>query len=57
MSLAAALLEAGRVDAVRQYFDLCEVFWTYKAGRELLHTWREDLVNGRPPDFGPNMIY
>jgi hypothetical protein len=56
MSLAQALLQHGRTDAVIEYFDLCSSFWRLMSlGR--LKRWSTDVREGRMPDFGPNLVY
>jgi tetratricopeptide (TPR) repeat protein len=55
MTLAQDLLEKGETAAVLQYFDLCRRFW--KLGGEKLDQWTEDVIHGRTPDFGANLLY
>lgn len=53
MELAKELLEAGERRVVLDYFDLCAKFWSPKQ----LATWRDQVVKGETPDFGPNLHY
>ena len=57
MSLAQALLQQGRTDAVIDYFDLCSSFWKGLASRGQLQRWRTDVREGRMPDFKANLVY
>jgi hypothetical protein len=57
MSLAQALLQHGRPDAVIEYFDLCSSFWKGRWARGSLKTWRTDVREGRMPDFKANLVY
>jgi|SRR5919108_1438555 hypothetical protein len=45
MQLALELLQAGRKDAVLEYFCLCGNFW--EMGQSQLRTWSIDIENGR----------
>lgn len=54
MSLARDLLQAGQVETVLQYFELCRKFWN--DGQKLTQ-WTEDVRAGRMPDFGANLVY
>ncbi|MFN2464023.1 MAG: tetratricopeptide repeat protein [Candidatus Dormibacteria bacterium] len=53
MSLANDLLVRGSKDAVLVYFDECAVFWKDRR----LAQWRADVVAGRTPTFGGNLVY
>ena len=55
MQLAFELLQAGRREAVLEYFRLCGDFW--EMGRSQLRTWSTDVENGRLPAFGGNLFY
>ena len=55
MSLAHDLLVAGQRDAVLEYFKLCASFWSMDYGK--LDQWTEDVVAGRIPSFGANLVY
>jgi hypothetical protein len=55
MQLALELLQAGRKDAVLEYFRLCDKFW--EMGQSQLRTWSIDIENGRLPAFGGNLLY
>lgn len=55
MQLALELLQAGRKDAVLEYFRLCGTFW--QLGQSQLRTWSIDIENGRLPAFGGNLLY
>jgi len=53
MSLAKDLLEKGEQKTVLQYLELCRRFWH----SEKLDEWTKDILAGRIPDFGGNLIY
>jgi len=53
MSLANALLRQGHVDTVIEFIDLCADFWP----QEKLSAWRNEVLAGEMPDFGPNLLY
>jgi hypothetical protein len=55
MQLALELLQAGRKDAVLEYFRLCAKFW--EVGQSQLRTWSTDIENDRLPAFGGNLLY
>lgn len=55
VSLAKDLLIKGEKVIVREYFDLCKVFWKLEKGR--LGEWKDDVDKGRIPDFGANLVY
>ena len=55
MSLAKDLLEKGERQAVLDYFDLIKKIWTTDSGR--LEHWKQQVSNGKVPDFGPNLFY
>jgi hypothetical protein len=55
MQLALELLQAGRKDAVLEYFRLCGTFW--QMGQSQLRTWSIDIENGQLPAFGGNLLY
>ena len=55
LSLANDLLTYGEDEAVTEYLRRCAAFWV--SGRNRLTRWRHDIVNGRVPDFGPNLYY
>lgn len=55
MSLAKALLDKGEKDVVIAYFDLCSVFWKQHLAK--LSEWRDDVMAGRAPRFGANLVY
>ena len=55
MSLAQELIQAERVDAVLEYFELCSEFWINSRGR--LKTWATQAKAGKMPDFGANLFY
>jgi len=57
MSLAQALLQRGRTDAVIEYFDLCSSFWKRLMSLGQLQRWRTDVREGRMPDFKANLVY
>jgi tetratricopeptide (TPR) repeat protein len=55
MSLAKDLIEKGERDAVLEYFELCRKFWRMDRGR--LDQWRQEVLAGKIPDFGANLVY
>lgn len=55
MSLAKALLDKGETETVIAYFDECSVFWKRHLAK--LSEWREDVMAGRMPNFGANLVY
>jgi hypothetical protein len=55
MQLALEMLQAGRKDAVLEYFRLCDKFW--EMGHSQLKTWSTDVESGRVPVFGGNLLY
>ena len=62
MILALELLELGEKEAILKYLDLCWEFWRAEAlmtlrGRHPIEAWREAILDGKIPDFGPNLVY
>ena len=55
MSLAKALLDKGENETVIAYFDECSTFWQTRFSK--LPEWRSDVMAGRTPDFGANLVY
>jgi len=55
MSLAKDLLEKGERDTVVEYFNLCRKFWKMDTGR--LDQWSQQVIAGKIPDFGANLVY
>lgn len=55
MTLAKDLLEKGERDAVVEYFMLCRRFW--KLHEEKLDQWMHEVMDGKTPDFGANLLY
>jgi hypothetical protein len=55
MSLAKDLLERGETQIVLEYFDLCAKFWSNDRGK--LSAWKDDVKQGKIPNFGANLIY
>lgn len=55
MTLAKDLLEKGERDAVLEYFQLCRAFW--KMGGKKLDQWNKEVMRGKIPDFGANLLY
>jgi len=53
MSLARDLLEKGEGETVLQYFERCGKFWKI----ETLKQWTDEVIAGRMPNFGANLIY
>ncbi len=55
MSLALDLLEKGERDAVMEHFMRCRKFWKNDHGK--LDQWMQEVLAGKTPDFGANLIY
>ena len=55
MSLALDLLEKGERDAVLEHFIRCRKFW--KLHPEKLDQWTGEVLAGKTPDFGANLLY
>jgi len=55
MSLALDLLEKGERDAVLEHFMRCRKFWEFHP--EKLDGWMQEVMAGKIPDFGANLIY
>lgn len=55
MTLAKELLEAERMDAVLEYFELCSKFWEMSGDK--LEAWAILAQNGKIPEFGANLVY
>jgi hypothetical protein len=55
MSLAFDLLKKGERDAVLEYFMRCRMFWKIDHGK--LDRWMSEVMAGKTPDFGANLIY
>jgi len=55
MSLALDLLKAGERDAVLMHFMRCRKFW--KKDFSKLDQWMQEVMAGKTPDFGANLIY
>lgn len=53
MILAFELLKVGEIDAVLDYFTLCERFW--EMGDERLSAWRKVVESGEIPRFSPSL--
>jgi len=53
MRLADKLVRAGSSAAVIRYLEACRAFWP----RSDLDRWKDDIANGRVPDFEPNIRY
>ena len=62
MLLASELLELGETESVLHFFDLCRGFWQAPGflgarGIHPLQQWREDVLAGKTPEFGANLVY
>lgn len=65
LMLANELLNRGERTVVLEYLELCKNFWAKhpntnqldKKNGEMLDRWKNDIQNGRMPDFGPNLQY
>jgi len=55
MLLAKELLEAGRTEAVLEYFERCAEFWEMSNDR--LEYWTFQVRNYKVPNFGANLLY
>jgi predicted Zn-dependent protease len=55
MTLAKDLLEKGERDTVIEYFMLCRKFWKLDHGK--LDQWTQEVMDGKTPDFGANLLY
>ncbi|HWG20496.1 MAG TPA: hypothetical protein VG225_08185 [Terracidiphilus sp.] len=55
MMLAKELLDKGDSKPVLAYFESCGKFWKTDDGK--LANWRSDVIEGKTPDFGPNLHY
>jgi len=55
MTLAKELLAKGETESVLNFFTQCESFW--KMGQESLAKWRNQIKEGKTPDFGGNLYY
>jgi hypothetical protein len=42
---------------VIDYLDLCSSLWKGRNARRCFRQWREDIRNGRLPDFGAILVY
>lgn len=55
MTLAKDLLEKGERDVVLEYFMRCRKFWKMDYGK--LDRWMHEVMDGKTPDFGANLLY
>ena len=55
MSLALDLLKKGEREAVLEHFMRCRMFWKKDHGK--LDLWMSEVIAGKTPDFGANLIY
>ena len=55
LSLAFDLLKKGERDAVLEHFMRCRMFWKKDHGQ--LNLWMSEVMAGKTPDFGANLIY
>jgi hypothetical protein len=55
MTLAKDLLEKGERDTVLAYFMRCRKFWKMDYGK--LDKWMQEVMDGKTPDFGANLLY
>jgi hypothetical protein len=55
MSLALDLLKKGERDAVLKHFMRCRKFWNKKFSK--LDRWMSEVMAGKTPDFGANLLY
>lgn len=51
MSLAKALLDVGQTEVVLSYLESCKAFWDARQ----LDLWKQEIEEGKKPDFGPNL--
>jgi hypothetical protein len=55
MSLAKEMLERDERGIVLEYLDLCGTFW--KMGSDQLAEWKDQIAQGKTPEFGANLHY
>ena len=55
MSLALDLLKKGERDVVLEHFMRCRKFWKFHP--EKLDGWIQEVLAGKTPDFGANLLY
>jgi hypothetical protein len=55
LTLAQDLLKKGERDTVLEYFMLCRRFWKMDYGK--LDEWTREVMAGKTPDFGANLLY
>jgi hypothetical protein len=55
MTLAKDLLEKGERDTVVEYFMHCRRFWKMDYGK--LDKWIAEVMDGKTPNFGANLLY
>ena len=55
LTLAKDLLEHGERDTVLEYLMLCRKFWKMDRGK--LDMWIYQVMDGKNPDFGANLLY
>ena len=55
LTLAKDLLEKGERDTVLEYFMLCRIFWKMDYGK--LDKWMHEVMDGKTPNFGANLLY
>jgi hypothetical protein len=56
MALARELLGSGQTAPVREYFSLCRRFRMPQFADPKLNEWDSDVVAGREPRFGANLV-
>jgi len=57
MTLAKELLEQGERDVVFKYFFLCSNFWDTEHAQEKMTKWRDEIKEGKIPDFKAHLYY
>lgn len=55
MTLARKLIAQGETETVFTYFDECRKFWKLHNGD--LDAWKQEVKDGKMPDFGANLVY
>jgi hypothetical protein len=55
MALAEDLLKKGERDTVLEYLMLCRRFWKMDNGK--LDQWTQEVMAGKTPYFGANLLY
>lgn len=57
MTLAKELLEKGEKKTVIQYIDNTLSFWTFETAKAKTDLWKKEIMDGKIPNFGGNLVY